>query len=56
VIGLLAKVRKDVNELWGKVSSYNQKHPIQDSKKTRVFFYFGQNVETPNEENENEPS
>jgi hypothetical protein len=56
VLGLLAKIRKDVNELWGKVSSYNQKCPIPDSKRTRVFFYFGQNVETFNEENEHEPS
>jgi hypothetical protein len=54
VLGLLAKVRKDVNELWGKVSTYNQGHPIQEADKTRVSFYFGQNVETPNGENEHE--
>jgi hypothetical protein len=54
VLGLLAKVRKDVNTLWDKVSIYNQGHPIPEADKTRVFFYFGQNVETPNEESNHE--
>ena len=45
VYGLLERVRKDVNVVWDQVSAYNRKNPIPDPEKTKVIFYFGQNVE-----------
>jgi hypothetical protein len=45
VYGLLAKVRGEVNELWNRVSAFNKANPVADDAKTKVSFYFGQNVE-----------
>jgi len=44
VYGLLARVRKDVNDLWARVEQRNQKHPVDERHKVKVSFYFGQNV------------
>ena len=45
VFGLLARVRKDVNDLWARVEQQNQRSPLDDARKVKVSFYFGQNVE-----------
>ena len=44
VYGLLARVRKDVNDLWARVEQRNQKHPVDERHMVKVSFYFGQNV------------
>ena len=50
VLGLLTRMRGEVDALWQEVSSHNRAHPVADELKTRVSFYFGQNVQ------ENEPA
>jgi DNA-binding MarR family transcriptional regulator len=45
VLGLLQRVRADVNALWNQVRAHNEAHPIDDDSKTTVWFYFGQNIE-----------
>lgn len=47
VIALLARVREQVSELWNRVSVHNQEHPVAEHERTRVIFYFGQNVIDP---------
>jgi hypothetical protein len=49
-LALLRKVRAEVNELWTKVQTYNESHPICDEDKIDVSFYFGQSVVRSNEE------
>jgi hypothetical protein len=44
VLGLLRRVRVDVNELWNRVQEYNKEHPFPDEGVTAVSFYFGQYV------------
>ena len=44
VLGLLRRVRTDVNELWGRVQKHNADHPIPEEGVTSVSFYFGQCV------------
>ncbi len=43
VVGLLKKIRQLTDELWEKVSEYNQKHPPPEET-TKVTFYFGQHL------------
>jgi hypothetical protein len=50
VLGLLERVRKDVNALWDEVQRYNAAHPMTDDDRTEVAFYFGQCVTPPDEE------
>jgi hypothetical protein len=38
-------VRKDVNDLWARVAQQNQSHPVDEARKVKVSFYFGQNVD-----------
>jgi hypothetical protein len=45
VLGLLSRVRKDVNELWGRVAAENLKRPLVEKDIRRVTFYFGQNLD-----------
>jgi hypothetical protein len=45
VLGLLTRTRSDLDALWHEVSTHNRAHPIPDEQKTRVSFYFGQNVQ-----------
>lgn len=45
VRGLLRRVRTEVNELWERVGAHNQEHPIDEARRERVTFYFGQNAE-----------
>jgi len=47
VTGLLDRVRKDVNALFAEVSTFNRNHTFDDERRFRVWFYFGQNVERP---------
>jgi len=46
VLGLLTRMRGEVDALWQEVIAHNRAHPIPDEHKTRVSFYFGQNVHT----------
>jgi hypothetical protein len=50
VLGLLERVRKDVNALWDEVQRHNAQHPIAEEQKTEVAFYFGQCVTPADEE------
>jgi hypothetical protein len=50
VLGLLKRVRGEVNELWNQVQAYNQENPIPEDTKMEVSFYFGQCVTTSEEE------
>ena len=49
VYELLARVRRDVNEVWDRVSAHNRENPIPENEKTKVTFYFGQSVQAPDE-------
>jgi DNA-binding Lrp family transcriptional regulator len=51
VLGLLARVRAEVNELWGRVEAHNAAHPVGEPEHRRVTFYFGQ-LEWPSEADE----
>src|SRR5882672_7572021 len=44
VYGILARVRRDVNDIWARVMQYNDQHPFDDAHKIKVTVYFGQNV------------
>jgi hypothetical protein len=44
VLGLLARVRGDLNAVWQRVCAHNADHPLSDDERIRVRFYFGQNV------------
>lgn len=50
VLGLLKRVRGEVNELWSRVQDHNEEHPIADGERTGVSFYFGQAVTEPDKE------
>lgn len=50
VIGLLERVRTEVNAVWDRVSAYNKSHPIDPDRLSQVTFYFGQNVEAHSQE------
>jgi hypothetical protein len=43
-LGLLQRIRGDVNELWNRVCAHNAAQPIQEEDRVRVRFYFGQSV------------
>ncbi len=45
VLALLGQVRAQVNELWNKVVEYDRQHPVPETEKQRVSFYFGQSVQ-----------
>jgi hypothetical protein len=45
VLGLLERVRDDVNDVWNRVSQYNRQNPFDRNALTAVTFYLGQNVE-----------
>lgn len=49
VLGLLKRVRADVNVLWHRVQEYNESHPIGEEEKEEVSFYFGQSVISPDD-------
>jgi hypothetical protein len=44
VLGLLARVRGDLNAVWDRVCAHNAEHPLSEDERIRVRFYFGQNV------------
>lgn len=44
VLGLLARVRGDLNAVWKRVCDHNAEHPLSEDERVRVRFYFGQNV------------
>lgn len=45
VLGLLEQVRKQANELWALVVAHNEAHPLDESSRLDVTFYFGQSAE-----------
>ena len=45
VRGLLARIRRDVNDVWARVMQHNERHPLDDARKIKVTVYFGQNVD-----------
>ena len=45
VYGLLSRLRRDVNELWARVTEHNDEHPVDEKQRVKVTVYFGQNVE-----------
>jgi hypothetical protein len=49
VVGLLARIRAELDAFWKEVAAYNREHPIPDDLATRVTFYFGQVVTRPGE-------
>jgi hypothetical protein len=49
VLGLLERVRTEVNEVWARASEYNRHHPIEPAQHEAVTFYFGQSAELINE-------
>jgi hypothetical protein len=47
VTGMLDRVRADVNGVFAEVNAYNRTHTFDEERRFRVWFYFGQNVERP---------
>jgi hypothetical protein len=45
VLALLSRTRMQIDALWEEVSGYNRANPVPDERKTKVSFYFGQNVQ-----------
>ncbi len=52
VTGLLTRIREEVNDVWLRVRAHNEAFPPDEKNKTRVTFYFGQNVEPPDTDGE----
>jgi hypothetical protein len=52
VTSLLVRVREEVNAVWHRVRAHNEAFPPVEQNKTRVTFYFGQNVEPLDTETE----
>lgn len=50
VRGLLRRVRSDVDDLWQRVESHNELHPIPEADRVRACFYFGQSIEDASEQ------
>lgn len=50
VLGLLKRVRADLNELWSQVQRHNELHPVPPEQMTEVSFYFGQCLKLPDGE------
>jgi hypothetical protein len=50
VLGLLHRVRAEVNALYDEVTLYNREHPLPEEQQRRVYFYFGQGVEDETDE------
>jgi hypothetical protein len=44
VYGILQRVRADVNQVWDRVTAYNDQHPVDPERKIEVTFYMGQSV------------
>jgi hypothetical protein len=49
VLGLLARVRAEVNDLWERVEAHNAAYPVPEAERRRVTFYLGQ-LEWPAED------
>lgn len=50
VLGLLKRVRAEVNDLWAKVQQHNADNPVPEESITEVSFYFGQCLTLPDGE------
>jgi hypothetical protein len=49
-LGLLRRVRADVNKVWNRVQRFNDKTAIPEDRQVEVCFYFGQSVISSDEE------
>jgi hypothetical protein len=47
VLGLLGKVRSELNELWNRLHQHNARAPVAEAERIRVRLYFGQGVIEP---------
>lgn len=47
VLGMLARVRAQANELWQRSQELHERQPTAPEERIKVTFYFGQNVEEP---------
>lgn len=56
VLGLLSRVRAEVNEVWARVVEHNRQHPPPAERLRRVTFYFGQSVQDAGETREDTAS
>jgi hypothetical protein len=54
VLGLLGRVRRELDEFWQKVSDYNDQHPIDPRRRVDVCFYYGQSVSETDLEGESQ--
>ncbi len=50
VLGLLARLRQETDELWARVNETNMREPIREDAVKRVVFYFGQLVKDEEDE------
>lgn len=50
VKALLQRFRAQAGELWERVSQHNRDHSVPEARRTKVVFYFGQNVIEPEPE------
>jgi hypothetical protein len=44
VLGLLSRMRRELDEFWQEISDYNDAHPVDAQRRIDVCFYFGQSV------------
>jgi len=51
VMAALGRMRAEFDAFWNEVAAYNRAHPVPDVRKTKVSFYFGQNVQAAAENN-----
>ncbi|HEX4341304.1 MAG TPA: hypothetical protein VH062_35590 [Polyangiaceae bacterium] len=56
VYGLLARIRRDVNDVWARVMQHNERHALDEARKIKVTVYFGQNVDDSDEDVQEEAS
>ncbi|HEX3597394.1 MAG TPA: hypothetical protein VHU80_19940, partial [Polyangiaceae bacterium] len=56
VYGLLARIRRDVNDVWARVMQHNERHALDEAHKIKVTVYFGQNVNDSDDDVQEEAS
>lgn len=54
VYALLSEVRSRVNALWNDVATYNERQGVPLERASKVYFYFGQTVQSPDDEETDE--
>ncbi len=56
VYGLLARIRRDVNDVWARVMQHNERNALDEAHKIKVTVYFGQNVNDSDDDVQEEAS